>query len=78
VLAEAGHNSARQPRADQSAGTGGSEGQAVLPGREPELAQQQHSQERFGRHDQPADEQVVEIERPQVPVAQDVQDGAPA
>jgi DNA-binding transcriptional LysR family regulator len=43
-----------------------------LPGRKPELAQQQHSQERSGRHDQPADEQVVQIERSQVPVAQDV------
>jgi hypothetical protein len=46
---------------------GAAKARPYCQGREPELAQQQHSQERFGRHDQPADEQVVEIERPQGP-----------
>src|ERR1700684_2567051 len=51
---------------------GAAKARPYCQGREPELAQQQDSQERFGRHDQPADEQVVEIERPQDPSGPDV------
>jgi hypothetical protein len=71
VLAVAGHDTAGQPGADEPADAEGGEGEPVLPGREPELAQQEHSQQRLGGHDEPADEHVVEVERPQDGMGQD-------
>jgi hypothetical protein len=72
LLTVAGHDPAGQPGPDESADAGGGEGEAVLPGRESELAQQEHGQQRLGRHDQPADQQVIEVERAQAPMGQDV------
>lgn len=72
VPAEAGHDTAGQPGADESTEAGGGEGEGVLPGWEPELAKQEHGQQRLGGHDQTGDEHLVEVERPQTGVAHDV------
>lgn len=68
----AGHDPAGQPRADEPADAGRGEGESVLPGRESELTQQQHRQQRLRRHDQAADEHVVEPQRAQDGIGQDV------
>jgi hypothetical protein len=43
-----------------------------LPGWEFELAEQEHGQQRLGGHDQSGDEQLVEVERTQAGVGQEV------
>ena len=63
---------ARHARADQAAGAGGGERQAVLPRREAELAEHEDGEQRRGRHDQAVDEDRVEEQRAQGRVAQDV------
>src|SRR5450756_37285 len=72
VLAIAGHDTVGQPGADESADAGSGEGEAVLPGEESELAEQEHGQQRLGGHDQSGDEHVVEVERPQAGMGQDM------
>lgn len=49
VPAEAGHDTAGQPRADESAAAGGGEGEAVSPVRQPELAKQHMCKRRASR-----------------------------
>ena len=62
----------RQPRADQPADAGRGEGEAVLPGREPELAEHEHGEQRRGGHDQAVDQDGVEEQRAQRGVGEDV------
>ncbi len=71
--AVAGHDTARPAATRSSPPTqGAAKARPYCQGANPELAEQEHGQQRLGGHDQPADEQLVEIERAQSRMGEDV------